>query len=96
LEGTTGKVGFFFEMLFGGLAALHFAALIVFVLTFVHQHHRTWAQPWMGPQIEQMTSLLPPITYSLWIVILVLDIYFCLTAFRLRNKFAERETRTRD
>jgi ubiquinone biosynthesis protein len=96
LEGTTTKVGFFFELVFGAVAAINLAAGVVFMLTFFHQHHLRWVQPWMGPQIEGMTLLLPPVSYTLWVVILILDIYFCLTALRLRHKFAERETRTRD
>jgi ubiquinone biosynthesis protein len=95
LEGTTTKVGFFFEVLFGGVTALLAASGAVFMLAFLHQHHHTWVQPWMGNQIEQLTLLLPRLEHSTWLVILFLDVYLCRTSIRLRHKFGERESRTR-
>jgi ubiquinone biosynthesis protein len=96
LEGTTTKVGFLLELLFAGIAAVNLAAGIVFGLTFLHQHYRGWVQPWMGNAIEQMTTLLPSIDHTAWILLLILDVYFCATALRMRNKFAKRESHRRD
>jgi len=96
LEGTTTKVGFFFKVVFGGITAVMVASAIVFLLTFLHQHYHDWVQPWMGVQIEQMTEFLPPIGHSQWILILLLDAYFCKISAGLRNKFAEREYRVKE
>jgi ubiquinone biosynthesis protein len=93
LEGTTTKVGFFFQLIFGGATAVLMAAGIVFLLSFLHQHHREWVQPWMGDSIDEMTKVFPSIDHSLWIAIVLLSAYFCITAMRLREKFAEREDR---
>lgn len=95
LEGTTTKVGFFFEVVFGGITALLAASGVVFMLAFLHQHHHAWVQPWMGNLIEQLTLVLPKLEHSTWLVILFLDVYLCRTSIRLRNKFHERESRTR-
>jgi ubiquinone biosynthesis protein len=94
LEGTTTKVGFFLKVLFEGIATMEVAAGIIFLLAFLHQHYRSLVQPWMGNEIEQMTLLLPHLSRPLWLAILLLDVYFCLTAIKLRNKFAQKESRT--
>jgi ubiquinone biosynthesis protein len=96
LEGTTTKVGFFFQTVFGGLATLLLGAGILFLLTFLHQHHHTWVQPWMGAQIDRMTQLFPFMDYPVWMLILFFDAYFFKKCVGLRNKFAEREDRRRD
>jgi ubiquinone biosynthesis protein len=95
LEGTTTKVGLFFEVFFGGVAAILAASGIVFMLAFLHQYHRAWVQPWMGDQIAQFTLALPNLDRSTWLVIFFLDVFLCITSIRLRSKFGERETRTR-
>ena len=47
LEGTTTKVGFFFEVFFGGVTALLVASGVVFMLAFLHQYHpRGFSHGW--------------------------------------------------
>jgi ubiquinone biosynthesis protein len=94
LEGTTTKVGLFFEMVFGGMRNLFAAAGLLFLLTFLHQHHRDWVQPWMGAGVEAVTVLFPPTDSRLWLLILVLDVYFWIVCIKLRRRFSEREIRT--
>ena len=93
LEGTTTKVGFFFTLFFGGLSAVLGAAIVVFFLALLHQHYHGWVQPWMGPQVEEMTKAFPPIDHSVWLLIEALALYFFINTIRLRNKFGEREER---
>jgi Predicted unusual protein kinase len=92
-EGTTSKFSYFFKLLFGQLAALEIIVGVVFFLTFLHQHHRNWVQPWMGQQIDRLTQFLPFLDYQIWLVLLLLDLFFCLTAIKLSRRFAQRESR---
>jgi lysylphosphatidylglycerol synthetase-like protein (DUF2156 family) len=95
LEGTTGKVGFFFEELFGSFAAVLAAFWVVLLLSFLHQHHHSWVQPWMGIEFEEMIQRLPRIGQRAWFFLFVIDIYLCITCVKMRNKFSEREERTK-
>jgi len=92
-EGTTSKLSYFFEVLFAQLAGLEISAGLLIVIIFLHQHHRLLVQPWMGAQIDFLVSFLPRLDYSLWLAILLVDVYFCATAIKLKNKFAAREMR---
>ena len=95
-EGTTSKFAYLFQIVFGQLASVELAAGIVFLVGFLHQHHHDLVQPWMGPQIERLAAMFPPLDYQLWLIVLLVDVYLYVTAFRLKSKFAERETRSSD
>jgi len=95
LERQTSKAGLFFQAVFGVLVAALAAGGVGAVLTFLHQHYHPWVQRWMGARIERITAAVPPLEYSLWIVIIALDVYFVRSCIKLRNKFSEKEDRTK-
>jgi len=92
-EGTTGKFAYFFKILFGQLAAIEIALAGVFLIAFFHQYYYSWVQPWMGPQIESVARIFPALDYQIWIGLLLLDSYLCITALRLKERFARKENR---
>jgi predicted unusual protein kinase regulating ubiquinone biosynthesis (AarF/ABC1/UbiB family) len=95
-EGTTSKFAYLFQIVFGQLASIELAAGIVFLIAFLHQHHNGLVQPWMGAQIARLVAIFPQLDYPVWVIIMLVDVYLCVTAYRLKAKFAERENRGTD
>ena len=92
-EGTTSKFGYFFKILFGQIAAIEIVLEGIFLIAFLYQHYHSWVQPWMGPQIEGLAQVFPILDYQVWLAILLLDGYLCVTALKLRDRFSRKDDR---
>ena len=93
-EGTTSKFAYFFAILAGQVALAELIAGAVLMLVFLYQHHGI--EPLLGEQISRIAAYFPHLGYQIWIGILLLDVYFCITSFKLRKRFAQREVGGRD
>jgi hypothetical protein len=57
------------------------------------QHAHTWFQRWMGPRVESLAQLFPALDYPVWTSLMVVDVYFCITTFRMKKRFARKDHR---
>jgi ubiquinone biosynthesis protein len=90
-RGSTSKIAQFFAVLFSRGALIVLAALVYFVLAFLHQHHASlvpsFAERWLGEELEGF----PPVTYAFWLMILfvVFNLYLSLSV--LKRSFSRKE-----
>jgi ubiquinone biosynthesis protein len=93
-EGTTSKFASLFSVLYRQISVAQVVLSIIFIAAFLYQHAPGRITPWLGPQARRFLQFIPYMDYQVWLVIGVVHLYFCITAFRLGRMFAQKEVRT--
>jgi ubiquinone biosynthesis protein len=91
-EGETSKWSYIFEVIFGQAVMVQVVLGLLMLIGVGHQYYPAWVQP-MGPQIEVLAQLLPTLDFPIWIVLIVLDAYVCISTLRLKRRFARNDNR---
>jgi ubiquinone biosynthesis protein len=90
-ERTTSKIALFFARLFGRLAHLFLAALVVLSLTFFLQHERAIAVSFLPDGLVALLDDIPLLDIQVWVLLLGVLVYGWSRLTRLSKRFREHD-----
>ncbi|HEY7314084.1 MAG TPA: AarF/ABC1/UbiB kinase family protein [Gemmataceae bacterium] len=84
-HGSTTKTGYLLGTLYGALASAWLLVGALLTCAFLDQHYQTPLEPMLGPQLLSVVRALPPLSYGVWVGVLLVVLYLYRRLIRLKR-----------
>jgi ubiquinone biosynthesis protein len=84
-HGSTTKTGYLLGTLYASFAAAWLLVGALLTCAFLDQHYRTPLEPVLGPQLTAIVRAIPPLSYGMWVGVLLLVLYLYRRMVRLKR-----------
>src|SRR5262249_768775 len=84
-HGSTTKTGYLLGTLYASLAAAWLPVGALLTCAFLDQHYATPLEPVLGLQLTAIVHAVPPLSYGMWVVVLLLVLYLYRRMVRLKR-----------